>query len=233
MSQDDYDPYVIAQRCTNSEMDMYLEAPSLDVGHPPIASTSTATHWTGIVSSAEPQIRKTKDECKCISTMTQLLEDIGTRGSGSVSESGSYTITETTGVDTLLMSLGRGTKSCSEVLKCTNCNLCANNALLMATIAQQLCQTANKVAVLVHQKGRDHEQAMEEGAIYFGRYRIASPEMRLQLLYNVVRMHLTDLQILLKNIKERIGPKRGACELLVDAIDKVVKICWMIQQLSK
>lgn len=133
------------------------------------------------------------------------------------------------GVDMLLMCLGQGTKRCSEVLAYTHCNVCASNALLTATIAQQLCQMANKVAVLLN---RDYDRALEEGAIYFGRYRIELPKMRLQLVYNVVRLHLTDLQTLLKTIKERIGPKRVACEPLGVAEDEVVKVCWMIQQLS-
>ena len=114
------------------------------------------------------------------------------------------------------------------MLAYTHCNVCASNALLIATIAQQLCQMANRVAVLLNS---DCDRPSEEGAICFGRYRIESPKMGLQLVYNVVRLHLTDLQTLLETIKERIGPKRVACERLGFAEDEVVKVCWMIQQL--
>lgn len=185
-----------------------------------------------------------KECCKCLSTMAQLLEDVGVQGPGAS--------TEATGVDTLLMCLGRGTKTCSEVLACAHCNACADNAMLVATIAQQLGATAKNVAsrLLVHQEGRDRDvnggppwksktdqkrgvAEMLEGAIWFGRYRIELPEMRFRLVYNIVLLHLADLQTLLSHIKDRIGPKRGAWRLLTDAEDKAVKVCWMIQQLSK
>jgi hypothetical protein len=170
--------------------------------------------------------------CKCLTTMTQLLEDIDIN-------------VDTTGVDTLLMGLGRGTKMCSDVLACVHCNASVDNAMLFATIAQQLVSTAKKISsrlLLIHHEGQDCDTndwksggvaEMREGGITFGRYRIELPEMKIRLVYKIVLLHLEDLQKLLANIKERIGPKRGALGLLAEAESKATKVCWMIQELSK
>jgi hypothetical protein len=164
--------------------------------------------------------------------MTQLLEDIDVR-------------VDTTGIDTLLMCLGRGTKICSDVLACVNCNAFVVNAMLFATIAQQLVSLAKKVSsrlLLAHHEGpecdanngKSHGAAeMCDGEITFGRYKIELPEMKVRLVYTMVLLHIEDLQKILANIKERIWSKKGAWELLANAQSKAAQAYWIVQELSK
>ena len=63
-----------------------------------------------------------------------------------------------------------------------------------------------------------------EGKIFFGRYKIDSPEIRLQLMYYALLLHIGRLQEILMRIKDRVGSNRGAWKLLVNAGLEVKKL---------
>lgn len=161
--------------------------------------------------------------------MTELLEDMDVG-------------VDTTGIDTLLMCLGRGTKTCSDVLACIHCNACTEHAMLLATVAQQLVSIAKKAPtrlLLVHHEDQDPDAdsgrscEIRDYGISFGKYRIELPELKVRFTHQMVLLHLEDLQKLLADIKDRTGPKTGARELLTHAESKTAKVCWMIRGLSK
>ncbi len=58
--------------------------------------------------------------------------------------------------------------------------------------------------------------AIHEGAIFFGRYKIDSPKIRLQLVYHALLLHISQLQEILVHIKDRVGSNRGAQKLLAN-----------------
>jgi hypothetical protein len=57
---------------------------------------------------------------------------------------------------------------------------------------------------------------IHEGAIFFGRYKIDSPKIRLQLVYCALLLHISQLQEILVHIKDRVGSNRGAQNLLAN-----------------
>ncbi len=63
-----------------------------------------------------------------------------------------------------------------------------------------------------------------EGAIFFGRYKVDSPEIRLQLVYHAFLLHISQLQEILVRIKDRVGSNRGARKLLVNTELEVRKL---------
>lgn len=63
-----------------------------------------------------------------------------------------------------------------------------------------------------------------EGTIFFGRYKVDSPEIRLQLMYHALLLHISQLQEILVRIKDRVGSKRGARKLLVNTELEVRKL---------
>ncbi|KAK3315924.1 hypothetical protein B0H66DRAFT_640848 [Apodospora peruviana] len=87
--------------------------------------------------------------CACLGALAQLLEHMDVGGGGGVSsddDAAGRRRRRTEDLDTLLMCLARGTRTCSEVLACTHCNACADNSMLVATIAQQLGSAARKAS---------------------------------------------------------------------------------------
>ena len=158
--------------------------------------------------------------CQCQGTMVQLLEDIGEHGPDK-------------GVDSLLMSLGRGVRACEEVLACPNCEACYKNGMLFATVAQHLSAAANSVASKfspVTGCKPDPMSDVFEGAISLGCYTIEAPKVRFWLVYNTTLHHLAALRALLSRIDQRVRPTSGAGELLADAEDSISKSCCMVQQ---
>ena len=227
--------------------DRRLALRSVDQQLEPTKPTESRTAAAAALYFSQPAGKSI--HCECLSTMTQLLEDI---------DSGADT---TGGIDTVLMNLGRGIKVFTNVLACIRCNACSDNAMLFATIAQQLVSVAEKVSsrlLLVHHHNHHHQYEGggrdrdannnywksygfaemrddddDDDGIRFGSYRIELPEMKVRLVHKMVLLHFEDLQKLMANMNERVRPKRGARAVLADAESKVAKVCWMIQELSK
>lgn len=65
---------------------------------------------------------------------------------------------------------------------------------------------------------------LREGTIFFGRYKVDSPEIRLQLVYHALLLHISQLQEILVRIKDRVGSNRGARKLLVNTELEVRKL---------
>lgn len=63
-----------------------------------------------------------------------------------------------------------------------------------------------------------------EGTIFFGRYKVDRPEIRLQLVYHVLLLHIRQLQEILVRIKDRVGSNRGPGKLLVNTELEVRKL---------
>ena len=154
--------------------------------------------------------------------MAQLLEDTGVHWSNK-------------GVDTLLMCVGCGIGAYEEALSCSNCNICAENGMLLAMVAQRLSAAATSVASKLCPVGNNRLSGAPgegfDGPILFGCYRMEIPKVRSSLVYNTAQQHLADLRTLLSRIKDRMGLKLGAVELIADAEDIVVKSHFRIHQL--
>lgn len=176
--------------------------------------------------------------CGCLRSITQLLEDADIA-------------VDASSIDTLLICLDHGIKTCTDVVACACCDMCADNAMLLASTVQRLVPVGKGVAdrlLLLRRRsldgrdgqdgqdrrdtcgwtdGEDIVDALGDDAmpITLGQYRIEPIEMRARVFRMMMHLHLEDLQRLLARIKERIASKRGAWSLLVDAESKVAEIC--------
>lgn len=171
--------------------------------------------------------------CNCLHTMTQLLEDT----------EGNF---ENQGLDDFMMYLGRGMKMCESVLACIHCNACVDNSMLFTSNARQLVSTAQKASsklLLAPQSDRrrsytDEDKSygvleMRDDRITFGRYIIERSDMKARLVHHMILLHLGDLQQLLAEIKQGVGVKKRAEELLADAENDVAKLTRVIHELAK
>lgn len=209
----------------SSELELIGEPYEVSQGQPPSYHEDPSSK---VVGKVVHQVY-----CNCLHTMTQLLEE-------------TESTVESQGVDEFMMCLGRGMKLCESVLTCIHCNACVDNAMLFTSNAQQLVSTAQKVSsklLLTHSAGRRRSDTNklesygvsepEDDLITFGRYRIEQPEMRIRLIYQMVLLHIEDLQQLLAKIKKGVGMKRKAQELLADAESNVAKLSRVIRELAK
>jgi hypothetical protein len=175
------------------------------------ASTDSSSH-----------ARKYSAGCQCLHTMAQLLEDKGAHWSDK-------------GVDTLLMCVGCGIRAYEEALSCANCNICAENGMLLAMVAQCLSAAATGVASKLCPVGNSRLSGVAgevfDGPILFGCYRMEIPKVRSSLVYNTAQQHLADLRTLMSRIKDRMGLKWGAVEVIAEAEDVVVKSHFRVHQL--
>ncbi|KAI1743154.1 hypothetical protein F4680DRAFT_409315 [Xylaria scruposa] len=168
-------------------------------------------------------------DCHCLHTLAQLLEDQWSDQ----------------GIDMLLMSIGCGIKAYEEALSCARCNICEENGMLIAVVAQRLSAAATSVASKLcparntnsssnnssDNRPVDGTAGVFDGPILFGGYQVEVPKIRASLVYNMTYQHLTDLQMLLGRFKNRIGLKRGSVEIITSAEAMVVKSHSRIQQL--
>lgn len=189
-------------------------APKAKMYEPPSSASAPAP----VVAATS---RRSASSCPCLSTMARFLETMGAEGTGA-------------GADMLLMCVGRGLGTCEEVLECPNCNACTDNGMLLATVVQQLGTLAGSIADRL--LARSHNNGQERGAeilhagISFGRYRIEIPDLRAQLVYNAVLLHLGRLQVILSRIRDGVRPNSVAWKLLEDSESKVVSSFNIIQQ---
>lgn len=75
-----------------------------------------------------------------------------------------------------------------------------------------------------HSRTTSDLRILSEGTIFFGRYKVDSPEIRLQLVYHALLLHISQLQEILVRIKDRVGSNRGARKLLVNTELEVRKL---------
>lgn len=166
--------------------------------------------------------------------MAQFLENMDARGAGTDTDN------KEVGIDMLVISLGRGMRTYEEVLACEQCNACAENGIIIATLAQQPGSAAESSARKLRAHGRQLQWAagtprsshsseiagdeVLDGAISFGRCKIGAPKMRLSLVHHVVLLHVAELQMLLGRIKELMLRNRGPWKLLAEIEAKVIRI---------
>ena len=225
---------------------------------PNVASTSSMSGLslspgsTSVQSGEPPGSSDAGSACHCVTTMLKILETMGAQGLGTdAKDTGA-------GFDVMLSSLTRGMNLTEQVLACDQCNACAENGMLLATITQQLSSTA--ASVTTHLPSQEHPFESQEGThrgqdrrfstqgaqlsnvrssnddytrmtsdllegkIFFGRYRVDSPEIRLRLTYYALLLHVDRLQEILVRIKERVGSNRGAWKLVVNTGLEVGKL---------
>jgi hypothetical protein len=168
----------------------------------------------------------TIEGCRCMLSMVRVLEHIGLRRASP----------EVTGIDGFLECLHKGTRACNDVLMCIQCCLFLESSMLLAIVVQQLGNICFDVVSLLSTQERPSADQLPkdgtlEGAIWFGRYNIEMPKMRDTLLRNLIVLDLGDLQSLLAQLKNKIGRKRGAWTLLVEAEEKASKAHGMVQEI--
>ncbi|KAI8965517.1 hypothetical protein F5Y11DRAFT_293630 [Daldinia sp. FL1419] len=243
----------------------YLDGPQ---AHGSPADVFAALNMTSRPSTSElPSITKspnarlsdlpgsydTGNPCQCVTVMLNILENIGVRGlGGDAQETGAR-------LDDILSSLARGMKVMEQVLVCSRCNACAENGMLLATIAQQLGTTASSVTACLPSEENPCEQHegtrwrrnrgvsthgsrssvsrtvnsnesmvnssndgqtsndsdLLEGAIFFGRYKIHSPDIRLQIMYHALLLHIGQLRDILTRLKDKVVLNSGARKILI------------------
>ncbi|TRX88328.1 hypothetical protein FHL15_010766 [Xylaria flabelliformis] len=194
---------------------------------------SSGPSWAS--SMPKSSARRYIADCHCLHTLAQLLEDTSTQWSDK-------------GIDTLLMYISCGIKAYEEALSCPSCNICGDNGMLIAVVAQRLSAAATSVASKLCPAGSTNGSnnnsnnsnnnrlaggtgGVFDGPIAFGDYRIEIPKIRASLVYNMTYQHLTDLQMLLGRFKNRVGLKRGSVDIIAGAEAMVVKSRSKIQQL--
>lgn len=217
---------------------------------------------SSIQSGEPPKSSDTGRMCHCVAVMLKILENMGAQGLGTDAKDPGA------GFDVILSSLARGMNLTEQVLACGQCNACAENGMLLATITQQLSNTvASATTCLPLEEHRyESQESMHwcqnrtlstpgprssdlsmiessgsliepsnddptrmtsdllEGKIFFGRYKVDSPEIRLQLMYYALLLHIGRLQGILVRIKDRVGSNRGAWKLLVHTGLEVKKL---------
>ncbi|KAF2654191.1 hypothetical protein K491DRAFT_759143 [Lophiostoma macrostomum CBS 122681] len=208
-----------------------LEGNDLDYPMKSSEAVSPSTPPPSPPENQHPVPPATMKGCHCLSSMVQLLENIGLKRA----------IPEMTGIDGFLECLNRGTRACGGVLKCTRCCLCLESSMLLATVVQQLGNICFDITDLSSTEGRSMTGNMDpksdkggtlDGAIWFGRYSIDVPKMRDTLTHSLIILHLRDLQSLLTQLKSKIGRKRGAWTLVVEAEEKAYKAHRMVQEVT-
>ncbi|KAI1756774.1 hypothetical protein F4782DRAFT_484072 [Xylaria castorea] len=199
---------------------------------------SSGPAWAA--SMPKSSARRYIADCHCLHTLAQLLEDTSTQWSDK-------------GLDTLLMCIGCGIKAYEEALSCAKCNICGENGMLIAVVAQRLSAAATSVAGKLCPAGCSNSSnssssnsnsnnsnnnrlgggtaGVFDGPIVFGDYQIEIPKIRTSLVYNMTYQHLTDLRMLLGRFKNRLGLKQGSVEIIASAEEMVVKSHSRIQQL--
>lgn len=140
---------------TNADNDMaamvlpFPEASCCGLNSPYAHAGTVTTNRRSISTISTPYRRP----CQCLRIMAQFLESMDTQGAGSDSDA------EEIGVDMFLISLGRGMRTCEEVLACEQCNACAENGIIIATLAQQLGSAAESAARKLITHGRQLQLA--------------------------------------------------------------------------
>ena len=187
-----------------------------------VSSTSGSPSFsksTSARSSEPPGSSDTGSTCQCVAMMLKILENMGVQGFGTNAQDTGA------GLDVILSSLARGMNMTEQVLTCGKCNACTENGMLLATIAQQLGATSG--SVLVSSNNNDPTRSTSdllEGTIFFGRYKVDNPEIRLQLMYHALLLHIRQLQEILAYIKDRVDSNRGAWKLLATTELEVGKL---------
>lgn len=162
--------------------------------------------------------------CKCLRIMAQALQTVDAQGAGTDGD------TKKVGIDMLVILLGRGMETLEEVLSCDQCNVCVDNGIIVATLAQQLSvvseTAARDLVAHSHQLERassrhgsecsDISNTVFDGVISFGRCQIEAPRMRLSLVRHAVFLHVAVLRGLLARTKRLMSRSRGAWKLLTE-----------------
>lgn len=177
------------------------------------------------------------EKCRCLENMLSLLEEIGCQ----------RVSIEFAGIDNLLVCLEGGIQTCNTTLACSRCDSWSDNPMLLASISQQLGSICSDLWHVFIEKQRrsfntcQSAEAFDEvlrheilqGAVAFGRYQVKSPEKRLQLIGNVITLHLGDLKRFLARLSDHLGQRRAASALIKEATETVNTIFQKAQNFGK
>ncbi|KAF7532117.1 hypothetical protein G7054_g8243 [Neopestalotiopsis clavispora] len=109
------------------------------------------SHSSNIRLNDRGKSRSIGGPCYCMPTMLNALENMGPQKLGESSPE------EQPGLDDLLSSLAHGMEVIDQVLSCGQCNACADNGMLLATIAQQLGDTAASIPTCLSSQESPHK----------------------------------------------------------------------------
>lgn len=209
---------------------MASQAPTAQKEVPGMLPSPEGTHLSGSSVTESRDRRKssssTSAHCQCLDTMMQLLEAIGAEEFNV-----SYVESMKTGLDDVLIYLERGMGTYEVVLECEQCNACGDRGMLVAAIAQQLGNVAEYGAARLtshHTKQRGSHRELEtdevlDGPVCLGRWKVVTPDLRLQLVHQAVRGHLVHLRQIVCRLKGLVGRQIGAQRLLAETEHRITK----------
>lgn len=117
----------------------------------PVSPTSEISTFSKSSSARSGGNSDSGSMCQCVTMMLKILENMGIQGLGTNAQDNHA------GFDVILSSLGRGMNLTEQVLACSQCNACTENGMLLATIAQQLGNTAASVTTFLASKETRYE----------------------------------------------------------------------------
>ncbi|GKZ35045.1 hypothetical protein AbraIFM66950_005485 [Aspergillus brasiliensis] len=159
--------------------------------------------------------------CKCIQSLADTLEKVG----GDNDQRS--TIDHSERLDYLLMTLHTGVDTCTRVLDCSNCDICATNSMILMALIQQLAIRSSDLCELLlslQDKPQrvlpdDLDDLNPDAGVFIGRYQIQIEAVCRELVHTLAGIHFRDLRRLLARLPDLIGRKPRANKMLIEATE--------------
>lgn len=148
----------------------------------------------------------------CLGFILEHLESIGVQRASA----------QATGVDGFLIYLRSSTKACTTLLECAECRLYLEKPMLMATVVHQMGNVCSDLTKLLSQRTSSggNEFGTACGPVWVGRYSVEAQEVRENLIYHLVELHMHELLSLLRKVLERLDRQNEAYKLIMEAKEK-------------
>ncbi|KAK8124196.1 fungal-specific transcription factor domain protein [Apiospora kogelbergensis] len=159
----------------------------------------------------------------CLGSILDHLESIGVHRASA----------QATGVDGFLIYLRSSTKACTAMLDCAECQLYLEKPMLMAAVVHQMGNVCSDLAKLLSQResggGGDDVIGTSGGPIWVGQYIVEAPEVRENIIYHLVELHVHDLLALLRNVLEKLDRQNEAYKLIMEAKERAYNTLLSLQ----
>ncbi|PWY80715.1 hypothetical protein BO70DRAFT_429735 [Aspergillus heteromorphus CBS 117.55] len=174
--------------------------------------------------------------CECVRSLADTLEKI----SGGDIET-SENIENSKQTDSLLMRLHDGVETCKRVVACVHCTVCVANSMLLVTIFQRLLKMSTDLSrhILDAQKKAkslppltDSPPSPQTPDDHVSRYQIQIAAVCLRFVHTLIGMNLKHAVRLLDILRDRIGKKAKASNLLEEVIQTAQKNVEMLDEFT-
>ena len=119
------------------------------------------------------------------------------------------------------------------MLDCAECQLYLEKPMLMAAVVHQMGNVCSDLAKLLSQResggGGDDVIGTSGGPIWVGQYIVEAPEVRENIIYHLVELHVHDLLALLRNVLEKLDRQNEAYKLIMEAKERAYNTLLSLQ----